>query len=200
MGTRTRPMTTAETDAFIQVLNNAPESELPYAAAAALALGTGARIGEVLRMRVKDIFAPDGTPKERVTRDVEKNGAAPRLTLPFPWKRMGNAVIRWFQKKKIKGQDQLFIGRNQKVCYRHQQKLLKLAGLPATGIAFHGLRKTCLIRFHETFAKRFGGESPTVWRKTQKLAGHRRIDTTMIYLDRDRDGASDPEIREAWQN
>lgn len=200
MGTRTRPMTKEQTDAFIAVLNNAPDSELPYAAAAAIALGTGARIGEVLRMRVKDLFAPDGTPRERVSRDLEKRRSAVRLTIPFPWERMGAAVIRWHAAKRIKGQEQLFIGRTRKTCYYHQQTLLRRAGLAATGTGFHGLRKTCLLRFYNSFARRFGEHNPTVWRKVQFLAGHTRIDNTLIYLDNDRDGASDPEIRAAWQN
>lgn len=199
MGTRTRPMTQEETERFIQVLNEAPEAELPYAAAAAIALGTGARIGEVLQMRVKDLFAPDGTPRERVTRSVEKKRKDDRLTVIFPWGRMGEAVRRWYRAKIIKGQDQLFIDRNQKVCYRHQQKLLRMAELPARGIAFHGLRKTCLLRFHSQFARRWG-EAPTTWRKVQKLAGHSRIDTTIIYLDPYLEGGTDQEIRAAWQN
>ena len=198
MGTRTRPLTKEQTDRFIAVLNSAPESELPYAAAAAIALGTGARIGEVLSMRVKDLFAPDGTPLERVTRSVEKRRSDVRLTVPFPWERMGAAVIRWHQKKLLKGQEQIFIGRDRKVCYRHQQILLRMAGLPETSVGFHGLRKTCLLRFFNAFAKKW--DVTTAWRKTQHLAGHSRIDTTLIYLDADRDGAADPEIRAAWQN
>ena len=198
MGTRTKPLTNEQTEAFIAVLNSAPDAELPYAAAAAIALGTGARIGEVLSMRVKDLFAPDGTPLERVTRSVEKRRSDVRLTVPFPWERMGAAVIRWHQKKVIRGQEQLFIGRDQKVCYRHQQILLRMAGLPETSVGFHGLRKTCLLRFFRTFARKW--DVTTAWRKTQHLAGHSRIDTTLIYLDADRDGAADPEIRAAWQN
>lgn len=200
MGTRTRPLTRQQTEAFIEVLNNAPESELPYAAAAAIALGTGARIGEVLSMRVKDLFAPDGTPLERVTRSVEKRRSDVRLTIPFPWERMGAAVIRWHQKKIIKGQEQIFIGRDRKTCYYHQQRLLRRAGLAATGTGFHGLRKTCLLRFYKAFASKYGEHNPSVWRKVQRLAGHTRIDNTLIYLDADRDGASDHEIRTAWQN
>ena len=146
----------------------------------------------------QDLFTPDGTPLERVTRDIEKRRTAVRLTVPFPWERMGAAVIRWHAAKRIKGQEQLFIGRNQKVCYRHQQSLLQRAGLPGTGIGFHGLRKTCLLRFFNAFARKW--DVTTAWRKTQHLAGHSRIDTTLIYLDADRDGAADPEIRAAWQN
>ena len=199
MGTMTHSLNRQQTEAYIEVLNHAPDRLLPYAAAAALVLGTGARIGEVLQLRIRDIFDAELRPRERITRSIEKRRQEVRLAVPFPWERLGAPILRHLQRKIFKGQDQLFIDRDRRVCFNHQQQLLRMAGLPPVGVAFHGLRKTCLLRFHDAFARRWG-ETPTTWRKVQRLAGHSRIDTTLIYLDTDREGGADSDIRAAWQN
>ena len=198
MSVKTRPLTDEELSAFIRILNaDLPAEMTPYQACAALCLGTGGRISEILGMRNRDIFS-DGKPLPRVSRNVLKRKRPVRMTAAFPWDLLGKPVIRWHEIRGWYGEDALFIDRCRLTCWRKQRELLALAGIDPARIAFHGLRKTALGLFYRQFCREAGGDSPSVWRKVQAQACHARIDTTLGYLDHDDTRASDTSILSAF--
>ena len=97
MSVKTHPIPEDRFADYVAELNSITSgTDLPHAACCAFLLGSGARIGEALAVRMKDLFAADGSPLERVTRPVEKKRQeVHRLTVTFPWEYLGGPLIAW---------------------------------------------------------------------------------------------------------
>jgi integrase len=118
-------------------------------------------------------------------------GKKVRLTVPFPWEKVGVSLIQWGEVCRrrfvIRPDEPLFSTRwtrkrlNRQSVLRANRRFLELAGVNPTGIGLHGLRKTFLRRiFQERVAA--GEDKFDAIRIVQKLAGHARLETTMVYL------------------
>lgn len=194
MNNRTRPMKTSEAARYVEILKKASEREAAYAAMAAIAIGTGARISEVLSLRTLDVLEPTGKLKDQIRRKVKKKrnaivyrdayfidpmlrkiveryvGSPRRASLYLP----GNAN---FFAAGISGKAIPYYK-----AWRHNRRFLGAAGLPMTGLAFHGLRKTFLSKVYEKIYADTGDMLKALT-FVQKLAGHESLNTTIIYLD-----------------
>ena len=186
MGTRTKAITDPELARLLPVLRSElPRRLRPAAATASLCLGTGGRIGEVLGMRQRDLFGPDGEPLQRVSRTVEKTRDKEiRKTVAFPWDAFGAPVIAWRRDRLLYGPDALFIARDRRTLWANLRELFAIAGIRTKGIAFHGLRKFYLQRIRDDQVRKNGGHLTTaILQKVQRAACHKRLDTTLRYLD-----------------
>lgn len=192
MGTKTHALGWDEFRRYVDALNRAEGRLLPYAAACAVIIGTGARVGEAVTLRDRDLFFPDGQPRPEITRTLEKKrGSLKRLTVAFPWEYLGSPVRRWRAAARerflLRPDDPVFAVRyrrqpmNRVHVLRCNRELLAAAGINPRGVGLHGLRKTFLRavyrqRIHE------GDDMMNAIRHVQKLAGHARFETTLIYL------------------
>ncbi len=135
-----------------------PEELLPYAAAAALCLGTGYPICEILSWRIWDIFPdepddlpPPGSFPESLVCDL-KGDVCVTITVSFPWGELGFPVWRWGEViwKKINAEEDSpngsFIGRKQISCSKNLKQIARLAGLNPENITFEGLWRAGLGR------------------------------------------------------
>lgn len=191
---RTRPLKTEEAARYIEVLNGVPERDSGFAAIAALAIGTGARIGEVLAMRTADVLEPDGHLKERIRRKVlKKRTATVYREAWFIDPALRKIVTRYIDSPRrpslYLGGDALFFAGgitgkaiDYRKAWRHNRRFLGSAGLPTTGVAYHGLRKTFLSKVYEKIYAETGDMLKALT-FVQKLAGHNSINTTILYLD-----------------
>ena len=195
MGTKTHALTRDELGRYIDLITRLSGPLLPYAAIAAIITGTGARIGEVLALRMGDIFDQHGKPLPEITRTLEKKRSSTpvRLSVFFPWDTLGAPVIRWRDEARrrflISRTSLLFSLRysgepmNRVHCWRVHRELLQRAGIDPRGVAFHGIRKTFLTAMCAERERLQGSAGMiTVMRSMQKLAGHSRFDTTLDYL------------------
>lgn len=200
MGYCMRRLTDDEFLRYIAVLESAPKNEAVYAAICVLCLATGARIGEVLGTRLRDIVDPDTLDaRERVSRRVEKRRGTKIRTVYFPprfrqiiERAAGLAVMRGVQPD-----GQIF-----KVCWktawRHNRTFLRRAGLPVTGVAFHGLRKTYLTRaFREKMAET--GDTFASLKFVQELAGHAEFNNTVRYIIADIGRSENETLATMWE-
>lgn len=200
MGYCMRRLTDAELLRYIDVLESAPKSEAVYAAISVLCLATGARIGEVLSVRLRDVVDPDTLDaRERVARRVEKRRSVKIRTVYFPprfrpiiERAAGLAVMRG-----VTPDGQIF-----KVCWksawRHNRAFLRRAGLPVTGVAFHGLRKTYLTRaFREKMAET--GDTFASLKFVQELAGHAEFESTIRYIVADIGRSENETLATMWE-
>lgn len=194
MSNRTRPMQTAEAVRYVRILAEAPEREAAYAAMAALAIGTGARIGEVLAMRTMDVLEPDGRIREQVRRKLLKK----RNVTIYREAHFTDPVLREIVRRYADSprRPSLYLGGSApffavgisgralhyKTAWHHNRHFLQLAGLPLRGIGFHGLRKTFLSKVYSR-VYRGSGDMMQALTFAQKLAGHNSINTTIRYLD-----------------
>lgn len=192
MSVKTRPIPEDRFRDYVDLLASVREGKfLLYAACCAFLLGTGARIGEALTVRIRDVFAADGTPRERVTRNVEKARADKRITVSFPWQYIGAPIVAWrawvVRHRAAEPDDYLFSVRwdgapvDRTTAWRGQRQLLDSLGIPWRGVALHGLRKTILRRI---LADRIAAGSSWIeaMRYCQQVAGHARLETTIRYL------------------
>lgn len=207
MGTMTRALTENEIADFVKTLQTAPETETMYAAIAALCIGTGARIGEVLELKIKDIVNDKGEALKEITRKVEKKRKTYHVRCAFPVDIFGGIIELHAAKQILRfgslPNDYAFT-RNwrgdritEKTAWMHQRKLLQLARLPYTGIGYHGLRKTFLTAFfNEVY--RSTDDMFLAMKSTQEIAGHENFNTTVKYIS----GAITPSTkdvqREIW--
>ncbi len=193
MGYAMRPLKEEELTRYLEVLRKESERRPVYAAAAAVAIGTGARIGEVLQMRVKDVMDETGKVREKLTRKLEKKrGKVVYSERIFPIEVLREMVQRYLdsdERRRFfqKEDDYLFSARysGKKLTYDHcydiQRELLREAGLPVRGVAFHGLRKSLLTMvFYERQKKT--GDSMAALRYVQEIACHKSLDTTLRYV------------------
>lgn len=210
MGTKTHAISRDEMARYLRVLASATGPMLVHAAVCAAVIGTGARIGEVLALRDRDLFSRDGVPLPDVSRGLEKKNRkeagqeetseeeearrkkrAKRLSVAFPWKYLGGPVIRWREvarKSFLLQPDQMIFSvrnngepLNQRSARRVQWRFLEMAGISPRGVAFHGLRKSFLREVYYE-RRRNGDDMMTALRHVQKLAGHARFETTLLYL------------------
>lgn len=191
MGYAMRPLTEDELSKYLDVLQEAPEGRKVYAAIAAIAIGTGARIGEILTMRVKDVVK-DGKVREKITRKIEKKRKTVYRDTCFPIRELRDLVQRYVESPTVQhrfptADDFLFSVRyaggrlGYYSCWRVQKKLLHEAGLPETGIGFHGLRKTILtLVYYNQY--RISKDMLGAVRYVQQIAGHESINVTIRYL------------------
>lgn len=118
-------------------------------------------------------------------------GKRVRLTVRFPWDAVGSSLIRWGEECRrvflIRADEPLFSTRwtrqamNRRSILRANGRLLAAAGVDTLRVGLHGLRKTFLRKvLREELAA--GRDKFDAIRTVQKLAGHARIETTMIYL------------------
>lgn len=200
MGYCMRRLTDAELLRYIGVLESAPKSEAVYAAISVLCLATGARIGEILSVRLRDVVDPDTLDaRERVARRVEKRRGVKIRTVYFPpqfrpiiERAAGLAVMRGVTPD----------GKIFKVCWksawRHNRGFLRRAGLPVTGIAFHGLRKTYLTRaFREKMEET--GDTFASLKFVQELAGHAEFESTIKYIIADIGRSENETLATMWE-
>lgn len=231
MGTKTRALSADELTRYMRVITNPPEKTLVYAAACAVIMGSGARVGEVLMMRIQDLFDSAGTPKIEVTRTLEKKGGKnfltpaferrlqtvflamglrydpaeitrnvaatnarkrpKRLTVPFPWQQLGAPVIQWrayVKKFYLRSDDALLFSIRYDGTPIHRRTLLRAnrhflvqAEINPRGVGLHGERKTFLRMIYRELISSGMREMEAV-QQVQKLAGHARIETTILYL------------------
>ncbi|MBQ7695557.1 MAG: site-specific integrase [Lentisphaeria bacterium] len=189
MGTRTRGLTDEELWRFLPVIcGELPRRLRPAAAAAALCLGTGGRIGEILGMRQKDIFGLDGEPLARVSRTVEKTREKRiRKTVVFDWRTLGAPVLAWRRERLLYGPEALFVGEAHYTLWWRLRELYGMAGIKPRALAFHGLRKSYLQRIQAVLVRKNGGNVTTpILQQVQRAACHARLETTLAYLN---DGA-----------
>ncbi len=73
-------LTTGDQEALLDATAGHPRDHLIFS----LALGTGLRLAEIVRLNVGDVYFPDGTPRTRVRlrRETTKNGRAGDVFLP----------------------------------------------------------------------------------------------------------------------
>jgi len=186
MGTRTKAITAEELEKLLPVLrSDLPRRLRPAAAAAALCLGTGGRIGEILGMRQRDIFGPDGEPLARVSRTVEKTrDKEVRKTVAYNWGTWGAPVLAWRRDRLLYGPDALFVARDRRTLWANLRELFTRAGIRTKGIAFHGLRKFYLRALRDYLVRKNDGHLTTaILQQVQRAACHKRQDTTLRYLD-----------------
>lgn len=191
MGTKTRHMRRDEFERFLAVILDPPEHLLPYAALAAFICGSGARFCEAVRLTVDDLIDEDGRPRESVSRILAKQRSETRISAVFPWDRLGAPILRFIEQSRRRfmvGRGELLFSlrwSNQPISNGHankmNRKLLRLAGLPTKGIAFHGQRKTFLGNVYYS-AKEEGGDHWIAMELVRKLAGHKDINTTLKYM------------------
>ena len=191
---RTRPLKTEEAARYVDVMRGASERDSMYAAMAALAIGTGARIGEVLALRTADVLEPNGRLKERIRRKMlKKRTATVYREAWFIDAELRKIVERYIESPRREslylGGEALFFAAGitgkaipyNKV-WRHNRRFLGAAGLQTNGVAFHGLRKTFLSKVYEKIYADTGDMLKALT-FAQKLAGHKSINTTILYLD-----------------
>ncbi len=191
---RTRPLKTEEAARYVDILAGVPDRDAVFAAIAAIAIGVGARIGEVLALRTADVLEPNGQLRERIRRRVlKKRNAVVYRDAWFIDGRLRKIVERYAASPRraslyLPG-DALFFAAGisgKSVGYykawRHNRRFLGAAGLPMTGVAFHGLRKTFLSKIYERIYADTG-DMMRALTFAQKLAGHESINTTILYLD-----------------
>jgi len=192
MSVKTHPIPEDRFMDYVAELNRIRDGvDLPHAACCAFLLGSGARIGEALTVRIRDVFAPDGTPKERVTRNVEKARADRRITVTFPWQYLGGPIVAWhgwITRHRAAGpEDFLFSLRwsggpiSRFSLHRGNRRLLDRLGIPWRGVGLHGLRKTILRRILADQIRE-GRSWIEAMRYCQQFVGHDRLDTTIRYL------------------
>ena len=114
-----------------------------------------------------------------------------RLTVPFPWEAVGSSLIRWHEECRrqflAKPGEAIFSARwtrsamNRRSILRANRRLLEIAEVNPERVGLHGLRKTFLRRVFEEEV-RSGADKFEAIRTVQRLAGHVRIETTMLYL------------------
>lgn len=191
MGYMMRKLTGEEFAKYVQILQLAEKKDLLYAAVAAICIGIGARIGEVLRLRLRDIVNPDGTAKSEIVRSVEKKRRIDFLRCAFPVDFFGEIIEKHAaQQVLICGtdpDDYAFCrrknGRPVKYwsAWMHNREFLKSAGVPVSGVAFHGLRKTFLTEYFLQVYKKTN-DMFLALSATQKVAGHEDFGTTARYI------------------
>ena len=193
MSVKTHPLPADRFGDYISLLASVDQMPLlPHAACCAFLLGTGARIGEALTVRMKNLFAPDGTPLERVTRTLEKKrGRVAHLTVAFPWGYIGQPLIAWrcwVQRNMAAGPDDYLFCRRwsgepmtRYALRRGNIRMLEQLGIPWRGVALHGLRKTILRKILQDQLDQ-GKNWLEAVRYCQEYACHERIDTTIRYL------------------
>ena len=211
MGTKTHAMGAEGFVKYIDVLNNASGHLLPHAAIIAVIVGTGARIGEVLTMRDRDLFEQDGTPRPNVTRTLEKKRqkTPARLTVCFPWEHLGGPIIRWRAEARKRFLTQpdaaLFSIRydgtpiHRASVLRNANEFLIAAGMNPRGVGMHGIRKTFLREVYRERIKQ-GADMMSALRHVQKLAGHARFETTLIYLMDEIDESLKDTVNQVFRN
>lgn len=191
---RTRALDTAEAARYVDVLKQSTAAEMPYAAIAALTIGLGARIGEVLGLRNADVLTERGEVREKVRRKIEKKrGGSVYREAAFCDSALRGIVQRYADSEQRKSRylqaDANFFTcrwQGRKLTYRiawaHNQRFLRAAGIDPHGVAFHGLRKTFLTAvYRQIYAD--SGEMLKALTCVQRLAGHKSINTTIAYLD-----------------
>lgn len=193
MSVKTHPIPEDRFGDYVAELNSITSgTDLPHAACCAFLLGSGARIGEALTVRVKDLFAADGSPLERVTRSVEKKRQGDhRLTVTFPWEYLGAPLIawrRWVQRHRAAGPDDyLFdVGWSGRPLSRYSLRrgnvrILRRLGIPPQGVGLHGIRKTIMRQILQDQMAQ-GKSWLEAVKYCQDFATHERIDTTIRYL------------------
>lgn len=194
---RTRPLTTEEAARYVKVLCAAAlcDRYSIYSSVAALAIGTGARIGEVLAMRNADVLdLQNGRVRDKVRRKIEKKrGQIVYKEAPFCDPVLWGVVQTYAYKlgrmsAYMPADGKFFTVRwngaklTYKSAWENNRKFLLAAGIDPHGVAFHGLRKTFLTAvFREIY--RQSGDMLKALTCAQKLAGHENINTTIVYLD-----------------
>lgn len=191
MGYMMRKLTGEEFARYVQILHWAEKKDLLYAAVAAICIGVGARIGEVLRLRLRDIVNPDGTAKDEIVRCVEKKRRIDFLRCAFPVEIFGEIIERHAARQILTHglffEDYAFCRRKsgRPVTYLsawlHNRAFLKAAGVPVSGVAFHGLRKTFLTEYFLQIYKKTNDMFLAI-SATQKVAGHEDFGTTARYI------------------
>ena len=194
MSVKTHPLPADRFVDYISLLASVDQMPLlPHAACCAFLLGSGARISEALTLRMRDLFAADGTPLERVTRTVmkKKGGKVVRLTVAFPWEYIGAPLIawrRWVQRNMASGPDDFLFCRrwsgepmSRHALRRGNVRMLDKLGIPWRGVGLHGLRKTILRKILRDQLDQ-GRNWLEAVRYCQEYACHERIDTTIRYL------------------
>lgn len=191
---KTRALKSDEPRRYIAELKRAAGSQLPYAAIAALAIGIGARIGEVLAIRNGDVLNEDGTVRQQVRRKVlkQRSGVLYREA-PFVDPDLREIVQRYADSLARKSRwfdadGKFFCCRwsgaplSYRVAWGRNRRFLRRAGIDPSGIAFHGLRKTFLTAvYRQVYAD--SGDMLKALTCVQRMAGHKSINTTIAYLD-----------------
>lgn len=124
-------------------------------------------------------------------------GKRVRLTVPFPWEAVGKSLIRWGEECRrqflIRPEEPIFSVRwtrqamNRRCILRANRRLLELAEVDPERVGLHGIRKTFLRRVLQEEIRK-GRDKFDAVRTVQKLAGHARIETTLIYLEDEIEG------------
>lgn len=191
---RTRALTITEAAAYMDVLEAAGPHEAAYAAISALAIGLGARIGEVLALRNADVLDPIGQVRDKIRRKIsKKRKEVVYREAYFCDPRLRAIVQRYADSPERKGR--FFPGEGTFVCFRwsgrrisylsawkHNRNFLRAAGIEPGGVAFHGLRKTFMTAvYQQIYAD--SGDMLKALTCVQRLAGHDDFNTTLAYLD-----------------
>lgn len=163
MTTETPILPREDLEKFIAFLNSdkLPKELLPYGAAAALCLGTGRRLGEILKLQKCDVFSAGGNPLQRISffEAVKRNGkivGKKKISIIFPWVKLGNPVCRWHNSRKRSSQPALFTSRTQPPRGKYSaylREITRLAGIEPGKINFETLRKNApILRISEAIA------------------------------------------------
>ena len=161
MTNETHILTLEDLEKFIACLNKLPKELLPYGAAAALCLGTGRRLGEILNLQKCDVFSAEGEPLQRISffEAVKRNGkivGKKKISIIFPWVKLGTPVCRWYNSRKRSSKQALFASRTQPPCGKYSaylREITPLAGIEPGKITFETLRKNApILRILEAIA------------------------------------------------
>ena len=113
-------------------------------------------------MRKCDIFSAEGEPLQRISffRAATRNGkivGEKKVTIIFPWVKLGKPVCRWYKsRKRSSKQEALFTTRTPSPCGKYSvylKEIARLAGIEPGKINFETLRKNApKLRFLEAIA------------------------------------------------
>lgn len=181
----TRPLTDSECSAILKALSN-PRDRLLFT----LGLKTGFRIGELLSIRLSDLYEYDRSIKGQIS--IQKRHTKGKVaTRSVPLSKETIATLSTYLKTLPAGQVYLFESRERGPLSRVQAwRSIKTAAQRAAllgKIGCHSTRKTVARKAWES-----SGKDLVV---VQKILGHKSIQSTISYLS-----VGDEELGKVWES